>query len=167
MAECQLPKLNTRVRFPSPAPAQKRPFGHEARLPAGLLSRTGRFFASKSNPLTLGFDLGDVRHVGASFLSLAPTFFKSQSALIPLLLLFQAANASLVCGLRTWSGVFFVNTIKKAGNLFRGSLQCVYLLYARPQTFLKKVLIFKKIYAKISNAFMRSDPHKEKEVNIQ
>ena len=80
---------------------------------------------------------------------------------------FQAANASLVCGLRTWSGVFFVNTIKKAGNLFRGSLQCVYLLYARPQTFLKKVLIFKKIYAKISNAFMRSDPHKEKEVNIQ
>ena len=56
---------------------------------------------------------------------------------------------------------------KKAGNLFRGSLQCVYLLYARPQTFLKKVLIFKKIYAKISNAFMRSDPHKEKEVNIQ
>ena len=52
----------------------------------------------------------DVRHVGASFLSLAPTFFKSQSALIPLLLLFQAANAPLVCGLRTWSGVFFVNT---------------------------------------------------------
>ena len=89
MAECQLPKLNTRVRFPSPAPAQKRPFGHEARLPAGLLSRTGRVFASKSNPLTLGFDLGDVRHVGASFLSLAPTFFKSQSALIPLLLLFK------------------------------------------------------------------------------
>ena len=32
---------------------------------------------------------GDVRHVGASFLSLAPTFFKSQSALIPLLLLFK------------------------------------------------------------------------------
>ena len=31
----------------------------------------------------------DVRHVGASFLSLAPTFFKSQSALIPLLLLFK------------------------------------------------------------------------------
>ena len=31
----------------------------------------------------------DVRHVGASFLSLTPTFFKSQSALIPLLLLFK------------------------------------------------------------------------------
>ena len=25
MAECQLPKLNTRVRFPSPAPYEKAP----------------------------------------------------------------------------------------------------------------------------------------------
>ena len=34
-------------------------------------------------------DPGHRHHVGASFVSLAPTFFKSQSALTPLLLLFS------------------------------------------------------------------------------
>ncbi len=36
-----------------------------------------------------------VHHIGASFVSLAPTFFKSQSALTPLLLLFRFEAASL------------------------------------------------------------------------
>ena len=35
-----------------------------------------------------------LRQVGASFVSLAPTFFKSQSALIPLLLLFRKRSRS-------------------------------------------------------------------------
>lgn len=36
-------------------------------------------------------------HVGASFISLAPTFFKSQSALMPLLLLSAKGQARLAC----------------------------------------------------------------------
>ena len=36
-----------------------------------------------------GFESLQAHHVGASFVSLAPTFFKSQSALTPLLLLFS------------------------------------------------------------------------------
>ncbi len=45
---------------------------------------------SKSSVLwTWGFESPHRHHVGASFVSLAPTFFKSQSALTPLLLLFS------------------------------------------------------------------------------
>ena len=40
-------------------------------------------------PSACGFESHYPHHVGASFVSLAPTFFKSQSALIPLLLLFS------------------------------------------------------------------------------
>lgn len=42
---------------------------------------------------------GNKTHVGASFISLAPTFFKSQSALMPLLLLSKAQPLALGCDL--------------------------------------------------------------------
>ena len=38
----------------------------------------------------------------------------------------------------------FCQYIKKAGNLFRGSLQCVYLLYARSTNFFEKSVAFQK-----------------------
>ena len=58
MAECQLPKLNTRVRCPSPAPSSPRTIWRSRRLflkshLSLILSR----LLSKSQPLTLGCDL--------------------------------------------------------------------------------------------------------------
>ena len=53
------------------------------------ISAAGQKAGFTAYPSHLASIWGDVRHVGASFLSLAPTFFKSQSALIPLLLLFK------------------------------------------------------------------------------
>ena len=38
----------------------------------------------------------------------------------------------------------FCQDIKKAGNLFRGSLQCVYLLYARSTNFFEKSVAFQE-----------------------
>ena len=38
----------------------------------------------------------------------------------------------------------FCQYIKKAGNLFRGSLQCVYLLYARSTNFFEKSVAFQE-----------------------
>ena len=48
-------------------------------------------FWTQNPPLATAyrFESGHRHHVGASFVSLAPTFFKSQSALTPLLLLFR------------------------------------------------------------------------------
>ena len=46
-----------------------------------------------------GFESHPLRHVGASFISLAPTFFKSQSALMPLLLLSKSQPLALGCDL--------------------------------------------------------------------
>lgn len=44
--------------------------------------------------LIRGFESLALRHVGASYVSLAPTFFKSHSALTPLLLLFRKKSRS-------------------------------------------------------------------------
>ena len=53
-----------------------------------------------------GFDGGifsvDTRHVGASFISFAPTFFKKSECTHSAAPPFQAANAPLVCGLMRW-----------------------------------------------------------------
>ena len=46
-----------------------------------------------------GFKSRHSDHVGASFISLAPTFFKSQSALMPLLLLSKSQPLGLGCDL--------------------------------------------------------------------
>ena len=46
-----------------------------------------------------GFESHPLRHVGASYVSLAPTFFKSQSALTPLLLLSKSQPLTLGCDL--------------------------------------------------------------------
>ena len=63
------------------------------------------FFVSDTN---IGFNRPC--HVGASFVSLAPTYFISQSALTPLLLL---SNCDLLCWARSWwaalRAAFFVS----------------------------------------------------------
>ena len=58
MAECQLPKLNTRVRFPSPAPSSPRtPYRSRRLFLKSHLSLILSRLLSKSQPLMLGCDL--------------------------------------------------------------------------------------------------------------
>ena len=68
------------------------------------IGRHARFRFSCSN--ACGFESLQAHHVGASSISLAPTFFKSQSALMPLLLLFNRDS------LRWIRGWFWVRTEK-------------------------------------------------------
>ena len=66
--------------------------------------------ASDSGSECWGFESLRPYHVGASFVSLAPTYFISQSALTPLLLL---SNCDLLCWARSWwaalRAAFFVS----------------------------------------------------------
>ena len=65
-----------------------------------------------------------LRHVGVSFVSLAPIFYKNQSALTPLLLLFAKSHARLTCSV--------VNAL--------ATVRCRYQLFAstRVQSHLRK-----------------------------
>src|SRR5699024_12413699 len=67
--------------------------------PYTTLFRSGGFALSQED-----IDFNRPFHVGASFVSLAPTFFKSQSALAPLLLLSKPDPLPLGSGLVSFWG---------------------------------------------------------------
>jgi len=108
-----------------PAPRQNNTIRSSAAA-GGVRSTDGVVFPFQIEPAALGFDLAfwgigeniysvSLLHVGASVISLAATFFKSQSALIPLLLLPNrnpAKRLRFAFGYKSRGCISFVNRIQ-------------------------------------------------------
>ena len=111
------------VRVPMPAPTQKRSFWHET-LRSKLSQPDGSFFRFNRKAGTAAFRL---------FILLAPTFLqKSQSALIPLLLL---SKSNPLCWVSIWvQRTFSINT-RHLDNVPFGTKPCAASFLSRTERF--------------------------------